>query len=123
MKKTILLTLAFAVSVLLFTSCEKETPSVGSSQDIYGDWECTSAPSNSDAYFIKGDILTFRSGRYELVHPDENKSTGSFSFNGIRLNLVPDGSKAISFNVNVKDSNLALSQDTGMIFGFKKNKS
>ena len=120
MKKTILLTLAFAVSVLLFTSCEKETPSVGSSS-IIGSWECIEAPSNSDALFIKGDIISFARGRYELVHPDGKMGTGAFYLTGIHLELTPDGNKAILFNVkHLTDTNLALSQNTGMSFNFKK---
>ena len=114
--------IALLSAVLLFTSCGKETPSVGSSQNLGGEWECIEAPSNIDAFFIKGDIISFDSGIYELVHPDGKKRTGAFYLNGIYLNLIPDGSKAILFTVNGNDTILTLRQDTGISFYFQKIK-
>lgn len=124
MKRTILLILAFAVSVLCFTSCEEETPSVGSTQDIYGSWECRIAPSNSNAHFIKGDILTFDDG-YMLVHPDGKEENGFFEFYSSTLTLEPRGSKGIDFIVKRLDtSKLEIMQLEGRLdFSFIRKKS
>ena len=113
---------------LLLSSCEKETPSVGSTQDIYGSWECRTAPSNSNAHFIKGDIFTFDDGLvYKLVHPDGKKENGNFilSFDGRTLTLNPRGSKGIDFSVKRLDtSKLEIMQLEGSLdFSFIRKKS
>ena len=118
----VFITIALLSSLLLFTSCEEETPSVGSTQDIYGRWECITAPSNSNAHFIKGDIITFNSGGYDLVHPDGKKEYGRFFINGNTLTLIPGGSKEIYFSVKQLDTIfLHLMQQEGSLdFGFRK---
>ena len=110
---------------LLLSSCEKETPSVGSTQDIYGSWECRTAPSNSNAHFIKGDILTFDDGYYMLVHPDGKEENGFFIFDSISFTLCPGGSKGIDFSVKRLDtSTLDIMQLEGSLdFSFIRKKS
>lgn len=120
MKRTILLILAFAVSILCFTSCEKETPSVGSLL-IGGKWKCTVASSNSNAFFIEGDIIEFKGDGFELVHPDGKSKIGRFKLNETNLILITVGGEEISFNVDNSDSReLHLNQGRDFRFTFKR---
>ena len=111
MKRTILLILAFAVSILCFTSCEKEPPSVGSTQDIYGSWECTEVPKRNTLFFIKGDIIRFGGDNYVLSHPDNREEGGHYSISGNTLILKPTGDGEYEFKLYYGGNSFKLSKN------------